>query len=229
MLKQFRIADQEIAEAIIGKCLVLLRQRGANEERSVERVVAVRVERRKERQRGQQILLHVQFERTYHPSKDAEARQQEQEALVQLRQGGIVCVLCVRDQLRRVERGDGLVRLLNAPAQLPPQADEAQHADELKRLHEVVRLGGVGVAELQLFEAALAGCVGTGECEQAQDGLEVRFVLDPGHHIPAVLRFVEPGRKRIAELLWGNRLVNQLLPQIGQRRQRDAEPLQPRD
>jgi hypothetical protein len=43
------------------------------------------------------------------------------------------------------------------------------------------------------------------------------------------LRFVEPGRKRIAELLWGNRLVNQLLPQIGQRRQRDAEPLQPRD
>src|SRR4029450_3350311 len=108
MLKQFRIADQEIAEAIIGKCLVLLRQRAANEERSVERVVAVRVERRKERQRGQQILLHVQFERTYHPSKDAEARQQEQEALVQLRQGGIVCVLCVRDQLRRVERGDGL-------------------------------------------------------------------------------------------------------------------------
>ena len=223
MGQQFRRAAEDMAEAVVGEGPVLRLQRRAEEHLPVERGGALGIDRGEAGQQGLQVLFHLQLEPVHHPPEHAEARQQGEEARIQPGQVGRLIRL-VGGLLRRVERRDRLVGLLDAPAQLAPESDEAVKADKVEGAEPVGAAVGVGVAELQRVEAAqVAGAAGVGQGQPGVGVDETRLEdLDdllvgerqPAREGPGVGQFAQylvlRGRRRVAvELLQRDGAVGQ--------------------
>ena len=190
---------------------VVQRQDGRGTEHlPVERAIAVGVDGRPASQQRQQIAPGIEPEQVHHRMEVSQAQQHDLEPVIQ-RQAPVV----------GIEGDDCLVGLLDGPAQLAPQPDEAQQLQELDLFQYIVLKIGPGVAQLHGVERAkIVTAGGIRKHDQAHDLCFV--VAHPLGHVSAIGRCIEVLGQTGGELGFGQFAIEELLDGL----EADAQLLQ---